>query len=99
MYYEYEDLPAMLIEKTHRQKGHCQNQAPMRALLVLLEKARRPEVNSMTSGGWQSLPKPMVVDSGAGETVLPSGWFKDHPTHVSKDRLGEFFTTADGSRV
>ena len=53
----------------------------------------------MTPSGWQPLPKPMVVDSGAGETVLPSGWFRDHRTHVSEDRLGEFYTTADGSRV
>ena len=30
---------------------------------------------------------------------MPTGWCEDHPTHVSEDRLGEFYTTADGARV
>ena len=48
--------------------------------------------------GGQLLPNPLVVDSGAGETVLPIGWFGDHPGHISEERLGELYT-ADGSRV
>ena len=28
---------------------------------------------------WAPLPKPLVVDSGAGETVMPVDWLTSHP--------------------
>ena len=37
---------------------------------------------------WAPLPKPLVVDSGAGETVMPVDWLTSHP-----------LTESDGSRA
>ena len=34
---------------------------------------------------WAPLPKPLVVDSGAGETVMPVDWLTSHP--LTKIRL------------
>ena len=28
---------------------------------------------------WAPLPKPLVVDSGVGETVMPTDWLTNHP--------------------
>ena len=49
---------------------------------------------------WAPLPKPLVVDSGAGETVMPVDWLISHPlTESDRSRANDFYTTADGSRV
>ena len=37
---------------------------------------------------WAPMPKPLVVDSGAGETVMPEVWLTKHP-----------LTESDGSRT
>ena len=42
---------------------------------------------------WARLPKSLVVDSGAGETVMHAGWLTNHPlteSDVSRDNV--FFT-------
>ena len=44
---------------------------------------------------WAPLPKPLVVDSGAGETVLPVDWLTSHRLTESDGSRG----TADGSKV
>ena len=47
---------------------------------------------------WAPLPKPLVVDSGAVETVMPVDWLKNHPlTESDGSRANDFYTTADGS--
>ena len=49
---------------------------------------------------WQELPKPLVIDSGAGETVMPKTWLQNYPVEESTGSCqGEFYHTADGSRV
>ena len=49
---------------------------------------------------WAPLPKPLVVDSGAGETVMPVDWLTNHPlTESDGSRANDFYTTADGSKV
>ena len=49
---------------------------------------------------WAPLPKPLVVDSGAGETVMPVDWLTSHPlTESDGSRANDFNTTADGSKV
>ena len=49
---------------------------------------------------WAPLPKPLVVDSGAGETVMPVDWLTSHPlTESNKSRANDFYTTVDGSKV
>ena len=45
-------------------------------------------------------PKPLVVDSGAGETVMPVDWLTSHPlTESDGSRANDFYPTADGSKV
>ena len=49
---------------------------------------------------WAPLPMPLVVDSGAGETVMPVDWLTSHPlTEFGGSRANDFYTTADGSKV
>ena len=49
---------------------------------------------------WAPFPKPLVVDSGAGETVMPVDWLTSHPlTESDGSRANDFYTTADGSKV
>ena len=46
------------------------------------------------------LPKPLVVDSGAGETVVPIDWLANHPlTKSDGSRAKSLSHTADGSEV
>ena len=46
------------------------------------------------------MPCPMVIDSGAAETVLPSSWFKEHPLlETEASRSGVHYTTANGVKV
>ena len=33
----------------------------------------------LQQNSWAPLPKPLVVDSGAGETVMPVDWLTNHP--------------------
>ena len=49
---------------------------------------------------WAPLPKPLVVRSGAGETVMPVDWLTSHPlTESDVSRANDFYTTAHGSKV
>ncbi len=80
------------------------------------QRMRRPQqqqqqaLNMLEKGGvelcefqqmeWVPLPKPLVIDSGAGETVIPTDWLPAHPTQESPgSRVNEFYTTADGTKV
>ena len=46
------------------------------------------------------MPCPMVIDSGAAETVLPSSWFTTHrTTETDASRAGVYYTTANGVKV
>ena len=49
---------------------------------------------------WTRLPKPIVVDSGAAETVIPEDWLPAHETKASPGSLkNEYYVTADGGKV
>ena len=49
---------------------------------------------------WAPLPKPLVVDSGAGETVMPADWLTNHPlTESDGSRANDFHTTDVDSKV
>ena len=53
-----------------------------------------------THNEWKPMPRPMIVDSGAADTVLPRTWFTSHPlcpTEASKN--GDFFITANGEEI
>ena len=46
------------------------------------------------------MPQPLIVDSGAAETVMPSEWFPQHEVLESQGSSeGRFYTTADGTPV
>ena len=46
------------------------------------------------------VPKSLVVDSRAGETVMPLGWLTNHLlTESDGSRANDFYATADGSKV
>ena len=50
---------------------------------------------------WRTMPSPLIIDSGAAETVLPSEWFSDHPTveATAEEKASNWFTAANGSTV
>ena len=49
---------------------------------------------------WTPKPQPLVVDSGAAETVTPRKWFPNHQkAEAEGSKRGVFYTTADGSTV
>ena len=49
---------------------------------------------------WEFMPYPLVVDSGAAETVLPSAWFINHKLHESEgSRMGAVYTAANGGEL
>ena len=46
------------------------------------------------------MPQPLVVYSGAAETVIPRTWFSNHKTGESEgSKGGILYTTADGSTL
>ena len=46
------------------------------------------------------MKQPLIIDSGAAETVLPSTWFTEYPLKESEgQKQGRWYTTADGSPI
>ena len=85
-------------EEGEKRRGACRGTLP--AMLGVLEPHRRKDLNEIEQSEWQPLPKPLVVDSGAGETIMPKSWFLAHAIKDSPGSLAEdFYTTADGSKV
>ena len=57
-------------------------------------------INEIEQNGWEPMPRPLVVDSGAGETVLPENWCKAYALEKSPgSEANDFYTTADGTPV
>ena len=49
---------------------------------------------------WAPMPRALVIDSGAAETVMPSDWFPNHEVKESAgSKSGVYYTTADGTPV
>ena len=54
----------------------------------------------MDPNSWSELPRSLVVDSGAGETVIPVDWCKQYPIRESQgQRDGDFYTAANGDII
>lgn len=71
----------------------------MNSGLHLFERAN-VEIFELAQSEWVPLPKPLVVDSGAGETVIPSDWMTAHPVRQSDgSKADDYYTTADGTKV
>ena len=67
---------------------------------MLLSSSVESEPLCEMASEWTPMPKPLVVDSGAAETIIPRLWFPSHKTAESEgSKRGVFYTTADGSCV
>ena len=57
-------------------------------------------VCSMTGQSLESLPFPVVIDSGACASVMPIGWCKHvPPQRTSQSESGEYFRAASGTKI
>ena len=57
-------------------------------------------VCNMTGAQWESLPFPIIVDSGACASVVPSGWCAHLPLReTQQSRAGEYFRAANGQKI
>ena len=65
----------------------------------VLEKHGDKAIDNVDNA-WTPMPRPLVIDSGAAETVIPSDWFANHKVEESAgSRSGVYYTTADGTPV
>ena len=57
-------------------------------------------LNALGQDMWQSFKDPLIIDSGAAETVLPIGWAENYAmTESPGSKIGEFYQTADGTPI
>ena len=58
------------------------------------------DLGGFERNGWKPMPCPMVIDSGAAETVIPTSWFTDHAIRETEaSKSGVYYTTANGVKV
>ena len=54
----------------------------------------------MGGNNWESLPYPVIIDSGAAASVLPEKWCGHVKTMSSAaSRNGEHYTAANGGKI
>ena len=57
-------------------------------------------LNALENNIWQSFNEPLIIDSGAAETVIPLGWATNYEMKESEgSKTGEFYQTADGTPI
>ena len=67
---------------------------------MLLSSSVESEPLCEMASEWTAMPQPLVVDSGAAETIIPRLWFPSHKTAESEgSKRVVFYTTPDGSSV
>ena len=55
---------------------------------------------STTGRKWESLPFPVIIDSGACASVMPSGWCRHVSTQKTRQsEAGEYFRAANGNKL
>ena len=55
---------------------------------------------TMTGQRWESIPFPIIIDSGACASVMPSGWCRHVPIQKTKQsEAHEYFRAANGSKI
>ena len=80
-------------------KSSVRLSSPTGADINFFEKGNT-DLCELQTNTWPPLPKPLVVHSGAGETIMPVDWLTSHPLTESDGlRANDFYTTADGSKV
>ena len=73
--------------------------------LAILEDEESDEeeeqlVCSMAGQKWEPLPFPVIIDSGACASVMPSGWCKHVPAQkIKQSEAGEYSRAANGSII
>ena len=46
------------------------------------------------------MPQPLIIDSGAAETVMPVSWFEGHKvSETEASRNKEYYTTANSAKI
>ena len=53
----------------------------------ILEKHCDKNINSVEDRLWEPMPRALVIDSGAAETVMPSDWFPKHEVKEQRSVL------------
>ena len=54
----------------------------------------------MTGEQWESLPFPIIIDSGACTSVMPTSWCPHVPTEeTNESKANEFFRAANGEKI
>ena len=49
---------------------------------------------------WKLMPRPLIIDSGAAETVMPTDWFTGHELKETEEsRGGQFYVCAGGKEI
>ena len=57
-------------------------------------------VNNMSSNTWDSLPHPIIIDSGAAASVIPTSWCAHVQTRETEEsRRGQHYTAANGGKI
>lgn len=57
-------------------------------------------VCNMTGDVWESLPFPIIIDSGACASVMPTVWCNHVPTKETlQSRVGDFYRAANGHNI
>ena len=105
-------LPGTVAKKQHQ--GGMQNQSCKRRSATTRINARdegsevdlcpleRGKMLGSTEEGedWRLMPRPLVIDSGAAETVLPTDWFTGHELKETEEsRGGQFYVCAGGKEI
>ena len=111
---EYDDpgLPEAIAQS--QDQGGMQNQTCKHRLATTRLSARgegkgvnlcpleRGKMLGSTEEGeeWRLMPRPLVIDSGAAETVLPTDWFTGYELKETEEsRGGQFYVCAGGREI
>ena len=69
--------------------------------LMPMELMYPKDINPMTNTiNWERMRFPMLVDSGAADTIIPNDWFIEHELRESEgQRLGAYYVAANGAPI
>ena len=57
-------------------------------------------VCNMVGDCWESFPYPIIIDSGACASVIPTNWCRNIPIEeIEKSKAKEFFRAANGQKI
>ena len=108
---EHDDPESSEVITNKQHQGKMQNQARRHRTVPVRLHARddgnkidlcpleRGKMLGSTEEGeeWKLMPRPLVIDSGAAETVLPVDWFTGHELKETEEsRGGQFYVCAGG---